>query len=122
MKCKICGAEIPENEFTKQKTDELVEHQMCFTCNHWRINHEEDINNCDPHEYAIVDGGHYRLLPSDPNQDGWFKGFGGHRFHFKFNDGTEVECDNVWFQGDITEAHPYWRDLMPDNAVIIHNK
>ena len=114
--CCICGKkENPEN-WCDDCAKSLVKHQMCFECNHWRLQHEADIKERGEHGYAIVNGGHYVLAP---HTDSYFKGFGGHRFKFEFKDGTIVECDNVWFQGNINEAHHHWLEVMPDNARII---
>ena len=115
MKCIICGKEEDISHWNDETQKELTKYQMCFHCNHWRNQHEEDKKRGE-HNYAIVNGKHYVLLP--PN-DFPFKGFGGALFKFKFNDGTIKECSNVWFQGDIKEAHPYWKEVMPDNATLI---
>ena len=113
--CCICGKQEDASQWIESMSRELTDNQMCFTCNHWRRNHEED-KALGEHKWTVVDGGHYRLLP---HTDDYFKGFGGRKFKFKFNDGVTVECDNVWFQGDIKDAHPHWREVMPDNAIII---
>lgn len=115
--CCICGAEEDPNNWDKDCSEMLMKHQMCFTCNHWRQQHERDKERGD-HNWAVIDGHHYVLKPSAPARSP-FKGFGGHKFKFEFFDGHIEECDNVWFQGDITEAHPHWRKIMPDNARII---
>lgn len=114
--CCICGKEENPANWVKDCGEELTKHQMCFTCNHWRSQHEADLNERGEYNYAIVDGGHYVLCPPTKS---YFKGFGGKRFCFKFSDGTIKECNNVWFQGNIKEAHPHWLEVMPDNAVII---
>lgn len=115
--CCICGKEEDPTHWVQDCGEKLIKHQMCFECNHWREQHELDITERGEHGYAIVDGGHYTL---HSHTNGYFKGFGGHRFKFEFNDGAVVECDNVWFQGDLNrEAHPHWREVMPDNARII---
>lgn len=117
MNCKICGAEIEEDRYIKSCTDELVSRQLCFTCNHWHNEHEADMNDPDRvnHGYAICKGVHYFL---GPHTDSQFKGFGGHKVTVRFFDGVIKECDNLWCQGTITDAHPHWRNLMPDNAEI----
>ena len=113
--CKICGQYEANTDWIESCKTELEEHQMCFTCNHWRQQHEADLNERGEHNYAIVNGIHYVLAP---HTDSYFKGCGGNKFTFEFNDGTVKECDNVWCHGDITKAHPHWRKLMPDNTVI----
>ena len=114
--CCICGKQEDPTHWVDECGNELMKHQMCFECNHWRKQHELDITERGEHGYAIVNGGHYVLEKSAPNN--YFKGFGGHKFKFEFLDGTTVECDNVWFQGKVTKAHPHWREVMKDNAVI----
>lgn len=63
---------------------------------------------------VIVKGKHFRMGQSD----GPFKGFGGALFSIKFHDGREVDCRNLWMQGDIPEE---WRDRLPDNAVFTNS-
>lgn len=115
--CCICGKEENSTNWVQDCGEKLMKHKMCFECNHWREQHELDITERGNYGYAIVDGGHYTL---NPHTDSYFKGFGGRKFKFEFLDGTIVECDNVWFQGDLNrEAHSHWREVMPDNAKII---
>lgn len=124
FKCCICGKEETTETWNDKCGNELLEHQMCFTCNHWRKHHEEDMKPENKYKWAIVDGYHYILCP--PTTD-YFKGFGGRMFHFVFNDGHEEFCNNTWCQGKIDEeahhgnpaTHPHWREIMPDNAKII---
>ena len=115
MKCSICGKEEDISHWNDETQRELTRHQMCFQCNHWRNQMEEDKVRGE-HNYAIVNGGHYVLMPQTNSP---FQGFGGHLFKFKFKDGTVKECNNVWYQGNIREAHPYWEKMMSDNATII---
>ena len=113
--CKICGVEENTDHWINRK--ELEKHCMCQRCSHWREQHELDQTERGEHGYAIYNGTHYVLKPHTDAVA--FKGFGGHNFKIKFNDGFETECDNMWCQGDIPDGH--WRDLMPDNvAYIIH--
>ncbi len=111
--CCICGKEEDPNEWGKDCSEKLVKHQMCFTCNHWREQHELDLNERDEHNYAIVDGHHYVLAP---HKDKGFKGFDSRMVTMRFKDGTVKQCDNLWHQGEI--HNPYWRKLMLDNAEI----
>lgn len=117
MKCKICGAEIEEQKFVQDLEDDLKYHQMCFHCNFWRSHLEHD-KSIGKYDYAIINGGHY-LFGEELDKDGWFKGFGGRRFYVKFKDGHMRTTDNLWFQGEITDAHPHWRELMPDTAEFV---
>ena len=113
--CKICG-KLENNEWVEECAKELEAHQMCFECNHWREQHELDITVRGDHKYAVVNGEHYVLAP---HTNSYFKGFGGKKFTFKFNDGATVQCDNVLYQGDVKRAHPHWREVLQDNAKIM---
>jgi hypothetical protein len=115
FRCHICGnVENPTN-WVESCAKDLVRTKLCFKCHHWHVQHVNDVRS-PKYSTAIVDGGHYMLCP---HTDSYLKGFGGRKFKFEFIDGHIEECDNVWFQGDITEAHPHWRKIMPDNARII---
>lgn len=111
--CKICGQYEENTDWIESCKIELEEHQMCFTCNFWRKQHEADLNERGEHNWAVVGGHHYVLAP---HKDKGFKGFDGHEVTIRFNDGTIKKCDNLWHQGEI--HIPYWRELMPDNAEI----
>ena len=39
--------------------------------------------------------------------------------HLNLNDGTIKECNNVWCQGEVKDAHPHWQEIHKDNAVIL---
>ena len=112
--CKICGQYEANTDWNDEYTKMLDGHQMCFTCNHWRQQLEWDKERGE-HNWAIVNGHHYVLEPKAPKESP-FKGFGGAKTLVKFFDGTVIECENLWHQGEI--HNPYWRELMPDNATI----
>lgn len=116
IKCSICGKEEIISNYIPEMMKKLETHKMCFKCNHWREQHELDINERGEHNYAIVDGTHYVLCPPT---NSYFKGCGGRKFTFKFNDGIIKECNNVWCQGDVKDAHPHWQGIHKDNAVIL---
>lgn len=112
--CKYCGKEENSERWIPDTKAAIEKEQCCLTCYHWMEQHELDKTERGEHGYAIVNGVHYVLYPHTDAEV--FKGFGGRKFTFKFNDGHETICDNVWCQGDIPEG--YWRDLMPDNATL----
>lgn len=116
MKCKYCGAEIDPDRWIPSCQKELEERQLCFTCNHWQNQYDEDQKYRGEHGHAIVNGIHYVIGPEDAAT--CFRGFGGARVRITFNDGEVRETTNLWCQGDINEAHPHWRELMPDNATM----
>lgn len=112
--CCICGKEEDPNEWVKDCSEELVKHQMCFTCNHWRQQHELDHTERGEHGWAVINGSHYVLKPHTEG----IRGMYSRTYTIEFNDGTVVECDNLWHQGDLNRTAKHWRELMPDNAVI----
>lgn len=109
MKCKVCGAEIPENRYINNQ--ELQEHQMCFSCNFWREMLEKDANR-PPHTCCMIDGTHYVIGPEDDSSQ--FRGFGGAKFQIIFDDGTKVDTTNLWCQGEPEDE--YWKNKFPNNA------
>lgn len=111
VKCKICGKE--ENlHWIDQMNEELKRESLCFTCNHWRNQHQLDLEVRGEYGYAIVNGTHYVLGKHKPHT--WPTGMGGSLYKIIFNDGTVKFNDNLWCQGVIPEGH--WREVMPDNA------
>ena len=114
--CKICGRQEDTERWING--EELEQHKMCTSCNHWREQDVLDHTERGEHGFAIINGVHYVLCPHTDAEV--FRGFGGRKFQIKFNDGYETMCDNLWCQGDIPDG--YWRDKMPDNAIFINNK
>ena len=115
VKCKICGKEQDIDDFCDETQAELQKYQMCYLCNHWRMNHDLDMNKRGLHNWCVLNGKHYVIGKSDVPKT--LKGMCGSKFKLIFNDGVVVETDNLWHQGNISEAHPHWREVMPDNAV-----
>ncbi len=68
-----------------------------------------------PHTYAIIDGTHY-VIGDEDSKETYFRGFGGAKFHIKFNDGTEITTTNLWYQGVPSE---HFKDKFPNNAEFI---
>lgn len=114
--CRICGDTENSDHYIPETKTALENKELCFSCLHWSEQHRLDQDERCEHKYAIINGTHYVLLP---HTDGYFKGYGGKKFHIRFNDGFETTCDNLWCQGDIPE---HWRDTMPDNAIFVHPK
>ena len=65
--CKICGQYEENTDWIKSCKTELEEHQMCFTCNHWRQQHEWDKERGE-HNWCVVDGHHYVLEEPAPEE------------------------------------------------------
>lgn len=112
--CKICGRE-EDTSIYPFEAKKLEDNNMCLDCIHWHEQNELDKNVRGPYEYAIINNGHYTL--NKDSLDG-VKGFGGKKFHIRFNDGHEEFCDNLTCQGRI--PNDYWRELMPDNAEFVY--
>jgi len=112
FKCKVCGATEKTAEWRESCARELRKHRMCFSCNHWRNQMKWDKER-GRYGYAIIDGSHYVLKP---HAEGYPSGLCGATNLIKFNDGHEVACDNLWFQGEIPDC---WKDRMPDNAKFV---
>lgn len=109
--CKICNKEEdPENWING---DSMAEHQLCFDCEFWRMQHQLDEQRGE-HNWAVIDGHHYVIEPDNPNS--YFKGFGGAEFHIQWDDGTIKTTKNLWHQGEIPEK---WKDTFPNNAKFI---
>ena len=112
--CKYCGAEEESERWIPDVKTKIEKEEICHSCYHWMEQYDLDKTERGEHGYAIVNGVHYVLCPHTDAEI--FRGFGGRKFYFKFNDGYETMCDNVWCQGVIPDGH--WRDLMPDNVTM----
>lgn len=113
--CKICGKQEELRQYDDIYAGILNDAQMCHTCHHWHSQMKYDQEERGEHRWAIIDGQHFALLPSDSQSS--FRGFNGREFRIRFNDGYETTCSNLWHQGDIPAG--YWRNLMPDNAQFV---
>ena len=106
--CKICNKEEdPENWING---DSMIEHQLCFDCEFWRMQHQLDVEQRGEHNWAVIDGCHYVI---DPDTDSYFQGFGGHEFQIQWDDGTIKTTKNLWHQGEIPKE---WKSVFPNNA------
>lgn len=112
--CKICG-NIEERQFVEEVQTIMEKEHLCYECNFWR--EQLQIDKQYPSDFVIVNGVHYRIGPE--NDTGYFRGFSGHKFIIKFNDGREKVTTNLWCQGQIPDG--YWRERMPDNAKFREN-
>lgn len=109
--CAKCGKEAV-NHYVGEIAMIMDEEGLCFECAYWVWQHRLDYSG--KRKFAIVDGYHYVLAPhTDTN---WLVGSCGQKYHFLFNNGEELVCDNVWHQGQVPE---HFRDIMPDNATLI---
>lgn len=106
--CKYCGETYDMSAYRD------IEPGACFTCDFWNGHLMHDTDK-DKERFAVIAGHHY-IIADEPSSPVAMRGFSGHRFIIKFNDGRVVETTNLWHQGEIT---PYWRNKMTDNAVFL---
>ena len=111
-RCKICDKVEDPDQWTSETKNQLTERQLCFDCNFWQNQFTEDAE-LGLHNWAVIDGSHYVILPEDSK----LKGFYGRTFNIIFNDGTEVTTHNLWHQGQIPSG--YWTTVFPNNAKFI---
>lgn len=105
--CSHCGA-IDSTSYVQPNESEMLEHGLCFTCNHWRKLVEE--KNA---KRLIIGGEIYGDAGNRPHETRrHLLGFGGSVFKIE-RDGKVWETNNL-FHGS-TIPHEY-RDRMPDNA------
>lgn len=104
--CRECGKH-ETGSWMADKQEDLEARQLCFGCGFW----EEHVDRKDNSNVARIDGVHYII--GNPNQRR-FRGFAGRRFEIIFDDGREVETNNLWCQGKIPQR---FKDRLPNNAV-----
>ena len=109
--CKICGSIIDTRGFAPASKEFLSNEGLCYHCYFWAMTYEEDLKR-EPHTTAVINGNHYCLEPHTAYE----RGCAGRMHKIKFFDGTIVECDNLWHQGEISKE---WLEKFPDNAEFI---
>lgn len=110
--CKECGA-TEENRWMKDHAERLSRLQLCFSCDFWLSN----VARKDSPKVARIDGTHY-VVCRETNERAAFRGFGGHRFRIRFEDGREIETTNLWCQGRIPER---FATRLPNNAQFLRH-
>lgn len=119
MKCGICGKNIEETKYNHCFLDGIqvaICSNECFEDWFWKHQFELDSSKSRRGRIVIVKGSHYVMDNNVPANVKGFKGFAGHNFTIKFNDGRIAECNNLWCQGDIPEK---FKDKFKDNATFI---
>ena len=101
MKCEICGKEIEKSQYYNK----ILCSGKCFMINFW----QEIIAEKDKH--IVIQGECY--CDGGENSPGAFRGFSGRRFWIRFNDGSTLTTNNLWYQGKIPEE---FRKELPDTA------
>jgi hypothetical protein len=109
--CRECG-KAEANEWVKERQDYIREKSLCFLCSFWEQWVERDREGDE--NIVRVEGTHYHI--GDENSRSGFRGFGGSRFHIRFDDGREVISTNLWHQGTIPD---HYRARLPDNATFV---
>lgn len=108
--CNICGKLI-KSHYHEEVRAELIEHNMCFSCNLWRKRAEQIKTDS---RIMVVD--HYWYTVVEEYDGPGYRGFGGREFRFLTNDGRLIVGKNVWGGGTI---NPHWHSKIPDNAKLI---
>jgi hypothetical protein len=112
LTCVECGKHDDAN-YIDETRDDMLARSVCFTCRFWLDWIRDDQVRTD----TLVAGGcHYVIGAEDGSR--YVRGFGGARFHFVKDDGTEIVSTNVWYQGRVPEQ---FRDRMPDNARLVRS-
>lgn len=108
MKCKVCGKDFNPEKMLFAKLHLCSEE--CFTTDFWL----EKVRQKDDPNQVIIEGECYYI--GEENCARSFRGFGGHEFIIKRNDGKLIKTTNLWYNGEIP---PAFRFLLPDNATFI---
>jgi len=108
LPCKHCG-QLFETCYRYPTNIELKKNNICLSCNHWVEIIDRDKKHIIVNGKMYADGG--RLVVGDNRI---FKGHGGRLFTIDFFDGSKLETNNLWCQGDVPS---WWRVMLPDNAV-----
>jgi len=103
--CKLCGALETPHRYVNSTN--LIEKQLCFSCNFW----DEKIPLYNNKDRFVADGIMYYIGPEDSKD--YFRGFGGAHAVITFMDGSVVHTTNLWCTGDVP-AH--FKDVLKDNA------
>jgi hypothetical protein len=106
--CKICG-KIVSTKFSESTKKQLIEKELCFSCDFW----DELAKKTDriiANHTCYKDGG------KKTNGDKSCMGFGGADWKIRMNDGSLIETNNLWCNGDIPKH--FW-ERMPDNALVL---
>jgi hypothetical protein len=106
--CSVCGKN-EELHWDFATNAECYGYRMCFICNFWRNHFAYDIDRS-----LRIEGNHYIDCGSvDDLSEYRFIGHGGAKFKIKKSDGTIIETNNLWHQGEIPKE---WKDKLTDNA------
>lgn len=103
--CRICGQPFATHYSNNER---MLEKNICFGCNFWD-------EMADRKDRIIANHTCYKDGGRKSRNDG-FLGFGGAEWKIRMNDGTLIETNNLWHNGEIPKH--FW-DRMPNNAVIL---
>ena len=95
--------------------ERLIEHQLCFSCNHWKEISDRHVN-C-PDEKLIINGKLYSDAGNKPHSRPDFLGHAGHVFTILADNGEQWQTNNLWCGGDIPLK--YRQTTMKNNAEFI---
>ena len=111
VKCNKCG-KVDNLHYFPDVEKDLIERGLCFTCGFW----DDIVKTKDSSQSVRVKRCQYQIGREEYKYPTEFRGFGGQRFHIKFNDGREVITTNLWCNGSIPTN---FQDVLPDNAIFV---
>ncbi|WP_299076292.1 hypothetical protein [uncultured Paraglaciecola sp.] len=109
-KCSHCGKRDYPINYGGSSKALMDKYDACFNCGFWFGVVEEKSS------HVIVDGVARFACPYVENADKRMLGHGGDVWTFKMHDGEVIKSNNVWHRGDVPDN---FKDLLPDNAVIV---
>lgn len=115
--CSKCG-KAAKNTYCEPSYSQMLEHRMCFGCNHWR-EFEEKLSTTHAKK-TIIDGSVY--TPGN-RTTGEFRGMAGRRFDIEYiapsvHAGKRITTFDLWTGGKM----PDWLcEKYPDTAVFLND-
>lgn len=107
--CNECGGIVSLN-FVNWKT--LKNFGVCIGCNFWL----KILNTINDSNRFIINGESYYDDGYKDIKDKHHLGFGGDYYKIRKNDGSIVETNNLWYNGEIPSI---FKDRIKDNAEFI---
>lgn len=114
--CSQCGKEA-RNTYYEPSRSQMLEHRLCFSCNHWREFDEDLAKN---HSRKTIIGG--AIYTPGNRTTGPMRGMAGRRFDIEYMTpsdfaGKRVTTFDLWTGG----AMPDWlREKYPDTAKFLN--
>lgn len=98
--CSICEDLFEKSTAKGEIEDQMRENHLCFSCTIWNL-------RAKGNNPLVIDGIRYSLGPGNSG------GMAGRKFVIKYFDGTKIQTNDLWCQGEVPE---YFREKIPDTA------